>query len=247
MSMFFPTLIIFFFFYSVLCPCSANVLCLFICMFAFFYTCVLVLPIFYASLFIFFFCSCQWLCFAKCSMPLYYICSFLLCRFLFLDNVLCLIIYMSSFLLSPCIGVANALCLFIYIVFFSLVSVAQFCQWSMTLYLYCFPFVCVCGRCCRCSMPLFCIFLFFGACVLVLPMFYASFIYIFCLYFGFANNLCLFIYNVSLLLYLWLGFANVICILIYMLVFLCACGSVLPMFYASLISFFFLFLFPTVA
>ena len=71
MSKFYTSLILFFF-YSVSCLCSANVLCLFICIFVFFCNSFLVLQMFYAPLFIF---------------------SFVLCPWLGLPNVLCLFIY----------------------------------------------------------------------------------------------------------------------------------------------------------
>ena len=62
----------------------------------FFCACVLVLRMFYATLFIFFFFLCQWLGFSKCSTPLYFY-FFILCLYLCFANVLCLFICFSSF------------------------------------------------------------------------------------------------------------------------------------------------------
>ena len=107
----------------------ANVLCPFISI----CVCVLVLPMFYASLFLFFLFS----CFCGSALPMFYVSLFIVCFLLFCTccsvlpmfyafclylclcpgfaNVLCLFIYIFSFLLCLCLSFANALCLFIYI------------------------------------------------------------------------------------------------------------------------------------
>ena len=95
----------------------ANVLCLFVCTFLFFCVCDSVLPMLYASLFVFF--------------------SFLLCLWLVSTNVLCLfiiffLVFCVSFLVKP--------------IFPSLFpSVALFCQCSMLFKCVFFLFFCVHG------------------------------------------------------------------------------------------------------
>ena len=152
--------------------------------------------------------------FRQCPMPLYLTFSFLLCLFLGFANVLCLFIYIfllfcvsGSVLpnvlcffififLCLCLCFANVLCLFICIS--SFVPVAWFCQCSI----------------------IFIDFFLFISCALVLPMFYASLLYFF---FSFVSvslfcqrimSLCLDCF--SFLLCLWLGFANVLCLFIFL-------------------------------
>ena len=98
-----------------------------------------------------------------------------------------------SFLLCLWLGFANVLCLFLTFFIFSTLPESRFCQ---------------------CSMPLYLIFfLFFCACFLVLPMFYASLLIFF------------------LLMRLFLSFAYVLCLFIYIFLFFCVFGSILPMLY----------------
>ena len=90
---------------------------------------------------------------------------------------------------------------------FSFVSVDQFCQYSLPLFLYFFLIFCVCAS--------------------VLPMFHCLLIIVFsflmCFWLGFANVLCIFIYIYYFLLCLWLRFTNVLCLTY--LYFLCLCLS----------------------
>ena len=90
------------FFSFLLCLCFANVLCLFIYTFLVFCVCGSILPMLFASSFIFFFF------FSACALvlPMFYASLF---EFL-------------SFLLCLCLGFANVLCHFIYIFLFFCVS-----------------------------------------------------------------------------------------------------------------------------
>ena len=97
--------------------------------FVYFCVCAPVLPMFYASLFIFHFFSIvpmSWFC--QCSMPLYLYFSCLLCLWLGFPNILCLLICIVFFSFVSDVFVLPMLYASFFIFLFSFVPVAWFLQ-----------------------------------------------------------------------------------------------------------------------
>ena len=132
---------------------------------------------FYAALFILLFFSFVSVArFCQCFLPLYFFIFFCVCGSDHPTLYASFFIVVFSFLLCLKLGFASCLHLYLYLYFFfPSVSVARFCQCSMPLFNNCFFSTMPESWFCQCSMPLYLNFyLFFCACVLVLPMFYAS-------------------------------------------------------------------------
>ena len=237
----------FFFFYSVSCLCSDNVLCLFICIFfsfapvtwfanvlcliififLFFCVCVLVLPLLYASLFIFYLSFVSMAQFCQCSMLLDLYCFL----FFFMSDVLILPMLNASFL----------------IFFFSFVFVARFCKCSKPLYLYCILQRWLCFF--QNFMPLLMLFSFLLRMWLGLAnvlCLFICFFFLFCVSLNvfsltfFCNGGFVYLilnapYNIFFFsLRMWLGSANVLCLFICIFfLFFCICVFILSMLFDS--------------